>query len=81
MDIGQYDLTNRGFSACEQSATTSMEKSLHENWMKSAFNHLSEWVRPERCIREKQVFNYYQALIRKMAQNHDGKLSGRERLC
>ncbi|MGL4756392.1 MAG: hypothetical protein ACRCXB_28900 [Aeromonadaceae bacterium] len=77
-DIGQYDLKNRGFSAFEQPATASMEKSLHENWVKSAFNHLSEWVRPERGIREKQVSNYYQALIRKMDLNHDGELSGWE---
>lgn len=77
-DISQYDLKNRGFSAFEQPATASMEKSLHENWVKSAFNHLSEWVRPERGIREKQVSNYYQALIRKMDLNHDGELSGWE---
>lgn len=77
-DISQYDLIRRGFSAFEQPATASMEKSLHENWVKSAFNHLSEWVRPERGIREKQVSNYYQALIRKMDQNHDGELSGEE---
>lgn len=77
-DISQYDLIRRGFSAFEQPATASMEKSLHENWVKSAFNHLSEWVRPERGIREKQVSNYYQALIRKIDQNHDGELSGEE---
>ncbi|AFJ47021.1 hypothetical protein [Shimwellia blattae] len=77
-DIGQYDLTKRGFSAFEQSATASMEKSLHENWVKSAFSYLSEWVRPERGIREMQVSNYYQALIRKMDLNCDGELSGHE---
>lgn len=77
-DISQYDLKSRGFSAFEQPATASMEKSLHENWVKSAFSHLSEWVRPERGIREKQVSNYYQALIRKMDLNHDGELSGWE---
>lgn len=77
-DISQYDLIRRGFSAFEQPATASMEKSLHENWVKSVFNHLSEWVRPERGIREKQVSNYYQALISKIDQNHDGELSGEE---
>jgi len=77
-DISQYDLKSRGFSAFEQPATASMDKSLHENWVKSAFSHLSEWVRPERGIREKQVSNYYQALIRKMDLNHDGELSGWE---
>lgn len=77
-DISQYDFIRRGFSVFEQPATTSMEKSLRENWVKSAFNYLSEWVRPERGIQEKQVSSYYQALIRKMDQNHDGELSGWE---
>lgn len=77
-DIGQYDLTKLGFSAFEEPSTSDMTKSLCEGWIKDGFTRIAEWVRPERGIREKQVSDYYKALLRKMDSDNSGDLSGEE---
>jgi len=55
-----------------------MTKSLREGWIKDGFTRIAEWVRPERGIREKQVSDYYKALLRKMDSDNSGDLSGAE---
>ncbi|WP_312629012.1 hypothetical protein [Scandinavium sp.] len=77
-DIGQYDLDKLGFKAFEEPSTSDMTKSLHEGWIKDGFTRIAEWVRPERGIREKQVSDYYKALLRKMDSDNSGDLSGEE---
>ncbi|MGV2878724.1 hypothetical protein [Pantoea vagans] len=77
-DIGQYDLDKRGFKAFEEPSTSDMTKSLREGWVKEGFTRMAEWVRPERGIREKQVSDYYKALLRKMDSDNSGDLSGEE---
>ncbi len=77
-DIGQYDLDKLGFKAFEEPPTSDMTKSLHEGWIKDGFTRMAEWVRPERGIREKQVSDYYKALLRKMDSDNSGDLSGAE---
>lgn len=77
-DICQYDLNKLGFKAFEEPSTSDMTKSLHEGWIKDGFTRLAEWVRPERGIREKQVSDYYKALLRKMDSDNSGDLSGAE---
>ncbi|MFX2610932.1 hypothetical protein [Enterobacter mori] len=77
-DIGQYDLDKLGFKAFEEPSTSDMTKSLHEGWIKDGFTRMAEWVRPERGIREKQVSDYYKALLRKMDSDNSGDLSGEE---
>ncbi|WP_231889188.1 hypothetical protein [Mangrovibacter phragmitis] len=77
-DIGQYDLAKLGFSTFEEPPTSDMTKSLREGWIKDGFTRLAEWVRPERGIREKQVSDYYKALLRKMDSDNSGDLSGEE---
>ncbi|WP_395489241.1 glycoside hydrolase family protein [Cedecea davisae] len=77
-DICQYDLTKLGFSTFEEPPTSDMTKSLHEGWIKDGFTRMAEWVRPERGIREKQVSDYYKALLRKMDSDNSGDLSGAE---
>ncbi|EWG64817.1 MULTISPECIES: pesticin C-terminus-like muramidase [unclassified Enterobacter] len=77
-DIGQYDLDKQGFKAFEEPSTSDMTKSLHEGWVKDGFTRMAEWVRPERGIREKQVSDYYKALLQKMDSDNSGDLSGEE---
>ncbi|WP_320741275.1 hypothetical protein [Enterobacter sp. 166D1] len=77
-DIGQYDLDKLGFKAFEEPSTSDMTKSLHEGWIKDGFTRIAEWVRPERGIREKQVSDYYKALLLKMDSDNSGDLSGEE---
>ena len=77
-DIGQYDLDKLGFKAFEEPSTSDMTKSLREGWIKDGFTRIAEWVRPERGIREKQVSDYYRALLRKMDSDNSGDLSGEE---
>ncbi|MFB6327796.1 hypothetical protein ACE8EZ_17115 [Pantoea deleyi] len=77
-DIGQYDLDKLGFKAFEEPSTSDMTKSLREGWIKDGFTRMAEWVRPERGIREKQVSDYYKALLRKMDSDNSGDLSGEE---
>jgi len=77
-DISQYDLDKLGFKAFEEPSTPDMTKSLHEGWIKDGFTRMAEWVRPERGIREKQVSDYYKALLRKMDSDNSGDLSGAE---
>lgn len=77
-DICQYDLDKLGFKAFEEPSTSDMTKSLHEGWIKDGFTRMAEWVRPERGIREKQVSDYYKALLRKMDSDNSGDLSGAE---
>ncbi|KZP98511.1 hypothetical protein A3N42_22695 [Klebsiella aerogenes] len=77
-DICQYDLDKLGFKAFKESSTSDMTKSLHEGWIKDGFTRIAEWVRPERGIREKQVSDYYKALMRKMDSDNSGDLSGEE---
>ncbi len=77
-DICQYDLDKLGFKAFEEPSTSDMTKSLHEGWIKDGFTRMAEWVRPERGIREKQVSDYYKALLRKMDSDNSGDLSGEE---
>lgn len=77
-DIGQYDLDKLGFKAFEEPPTSDMTKSLREGWIKDGFTRMAEWVRPERGIREKQVSDYYKALLRKMDSDNSGDLSGEE---
>lgn len=77
-DIGQYDLTKLGFSTFEEPSTSDMMKSLSEGWIKDGFTRIAEWVRPERGIQEKQVSDYYKALLRKMDSDNSGDLSGEE---
>ncbi|MDO2440521.1 pesticin C-terminus-like muramidase [Enterobacter nematophilus] len=77
-DIGQYDLDKLGFKALEEPSTSDMTKSLREGWIKDGFTRMAEWVRPERGIREKQVSDYYKALLRKMDSDNSGDLSGEE---
>lgn len=77
-DIGQYDLTKLGFSTFEEPSTSDMTKSLSEGWIKDGFTRIAEWVRPERGIQEKQVSDYYKALLRKMDSDNSGDLSGEE---
>lgn len=77
-DIGQYDLDKLGFKAFEEPSTSDMTKSLREGWIKDGFTRIAEWVRPERGIREKQVSDYYKALLRKMDSDNSGDLSGEE---
>ncbi|HII4325765.1 TPA: pesticin C-terminus-like muramidase [Enterobacter cloacae] len=78
VDIGQYDLDKQGFKAFEEPSTSDMTKSLHEGWVKDGFTRMAEWVRPERGIREKQVSDYYKALLQKMDSDNSGDLSGEE---
>lgn len=77
-DICQYDLDKLGFKAFEEPSTSDMTKSLREGWIKDGFTRMAEWVRPERGIREKQVSDYYKALLRKMDSDNSGDLSGEE---
>lgn len=77
-DIGQYDLDKLGFKAFEEPSTSDMTKSLREGWIKDGFTRIAEWVRPERGIREKQVSDYYKALLLKMDSDNSGDLSGEE---
>lgn len=77
-DICQYDLDKLGFKAFEEPSTSDMTKSLREGWIKDGFTRIAEWVRPERGIREKQVSDYYKALLRKMDSDNSGDLSGEE---
>ncbi|MEH3827992.1 hypothetical protein [Enterobacter roggenkampii] len=77
-DIGQYDLDKLGFKAFEEPSTSDMTKSLCEGWIKDGFTRIAEWVRPERGIREKQVSDYYKALLLKMDSDNSGDLSGEE---
>ncbi|WP_231889185.1 hypothetical protein [Mangrovibacter phragmitis] len=77
-NIGQYDLAKLGFSTFEEPPTSDMTKSLHAGWIKAGFSRMAEWVRPERGIREKQVSDYYKALLRKMDSDNSGDLSGEE---
>ncbi|MDX6019620.1 glycoside hydrolase family 19 protein [Scandinavium sp. V105_16] len=77
-DICQYDLDKLGFKAFEEPSTSDMTKSLHEGWIKDGFTRMAEWVRPERGIREKQVSDYYKAILRKMDSDNSGDLSGEE---
>lgn len=77
-DIGQYDLDKLGFKAFEEPSTSDMTKSLREGWIKDGFTRMAEWVRPERGIQEKQVSDYYKALLRKMDSDNSGDLSGEE---
>ncbi|HHR4013906.1 TPA: hypothetical protein ACS5Z6_001941 [Salmonella enterica] len=77
-DICQYDLTKLGFNTFEEPSTSDMTKSLHEGWIKDGFTKIAEWVRPERGIQEKQVSDYYKALLRKMDSDNSGDLSGEE---
>ena len=77
-DIGQYDLDKLGFKAFEELSTSDMTKSLREGWIKDGFTRIAERVRPERGIREKQVSDYYKALLRKMDGDNSGDLSGEE---
>ncbi|KAA6078180.1 hypothetical protein F3I27_03690 [Pantoea sp. Bo_2] len=77
-DINQYDLDKLGFKAFEEPSTSDMTKSLREGWVKEGFTRMAEWVRPERGIREKQVSDYYKALLRKMDSDNSGNLSGEE---
>lgn len=77
-DIGQYDLDKLGFKAFEEPSTSDMTESLREGWIKDGFTRIAEWVRPERGIREKQVSDYYKALLRKMDSDNSGDLSGAE---
>jgi len=77
-DIDQYDLDKLGFKAFEEPSTSDMTKSLREGWIKDGFTRIAEWVRPERGIREKQVSDYYKALLRKMDSDNSGDLSGEE---
>ena len=77
-DIGQYDLDKLGFKAFEEPSTSDMTKSLREGWIKDGFTRMAEWVRPERGIREKQVSDYYKALLQKMDSDNSGDLSGEE---
>lgn len=77
-DINQYDLTKLGFSTFEEPSTSDMTKSLSEGWIKDGFTKIAEWVRPERGIQEKQVSDYYKALLRKMDSDNSGDLSGEE---
>ncbi|WP_337036101.1 hypothetical protein [Pantoea agglomerans] len=76
--IGQYDLDKLGFKAFEEPSTSDMTESLREGWIKDGFTRIAEWVRPERGIREKQVSDYYKALLRKMDSDNSGDLSGEE---
>jgi hypothetical protein len=76
--IGQYDLDKLGFKAFEEPSTSDMTESLREGWIKDGFTRIAEWVRPERGIREKQVSDYYKALLRKMDSDNSGDLSGAE---
>ncbi|MGJ0193351.1 glycoside hydrolase family 24 protein [Pantoea sp. RRHST58] len=78
VDIAQYDLIKLGFSAFEEPPTADMTQSLREGWIKSAFTHLAEWVRPERSIQEKQVSTWYKAILRKMDGDNSDDLSGAE---
>lgn len=77
-DICQYDLDKLGFKAFEEPSTSDMTESLREGWIKDGFTRIAEWVRPERGIREKQVSDYYKALLRKMDSDNSGDLSGEE---
>ncbi|WP_223817790.1 MULTISPECIES: hypothetical protein [unclassified Pantoea] len=77
-DINQYDLDKLGFKAFEEPSTSDMTKSLREGWVKEGFTRMAEWVRPDRGIREKQVSDYYKALLRKMDSDNSGDLSGEE---
>lgn len=77
-DICQYDLNKLGFNTFEEPSTSDMTKSLHEGWIKDGFTKIAEWVRPERGIQEKQVSDYYKALLRKMDSDNSGDLSGEE---
>lgn len=77
-DINQYDLTKLGFSTFKELSTSDMTKSLSEGWIKEGFTKIAEWVRPERGIQEKQVSDYYKALLRKMDSDNSGDLSGEE---
>ncbi|MHA6678760.1 glycoside hydrolase family 19 protein [Enterobacter cloacae] len=77
-DINQYDLTKLGFGTFEEPSTSDMTKSLSEGWIKDGFTKIAEWVRPERGIQEKQVSDYYKALLRKMDSDNSGDLSGEE---
>ncbi|WP_253380301.1 pesticin C-terminus-like muramidase [unidentified bacterial endosymbiont] len=77
-DICQYDLDKLGFKAFEEPSTSDMTKSLREGWIKDGFTRIAEWVRPERGIREKQVSDYYKALLRKIDSDNSGDLSGEE---
>ena len=78
MFIWPVHLDKLGFKAFEEPSTSDMTKSLGEGWIKDGFTRIAEWVRPERGIREKQVSDYYKALLRKMDSDNSGDLSGAE---
>ncbi|MGY3069037.1 hypothetical protein [Pantoea agglomerans] len=78
MFIWPVHLDKLGFKAFEEPSTSDMTESLREGWIKDGFTRIAEWVRPERGIREKQVSDYYKALLRKMDSDNSGDLSGAE---
>lgn len=76
--LHQYDLKELGFTALEEESTADMTKSLHEGWMKSAFSWLSEQVRPEKGIQQRQVSGYYKKAMKNIDTDGNGQLSGEE---
>lgn len=76
--LHQYDLKERGFNTLEEAPSPDVSKSLRENWVKGAYDCMSEWVGKERGIQQKQVSTFYTNLIKKIDSDGDGELSGRE---
>ncbi|WP_411704062.1 hypothetical protein [Edaphovirga cremea] len=76
--LNQYDLKELGFTTLEEEASQDVSKSLRENWVKGAYDWLSEQVGKERGIQQKQVSAFYKNLVKKIDADGDGELSGKE---
>lgn len=76
--LNQYDLKELGFNTLEEAPSPDVSKSLREDWVKGAYNWLSERVGKERGIQQKQVSAFYKNLVKKIDSDGDGELSGKE---
>lgn len=76
--LNQYDLKELGFNTLEEAPSPDVSKSLREDWVKGAYDWLSERVGKERGIQQKQVSAFYKNLVKKIDSDGDGELSGKE---
>lgn len=77
-ELHQFDLKELGFTTLEEDPSPDVSKSLRENWVKGAYDWMSQIVGKERGIQQKQVSAFYKNLIKKIDADGDGELSGAE---
>lgn len=77
-ELHQFDLKELGFTTLEEEPSPDVSKSLREDWVKGAYDWMSQRVGKERGIQQKQVSAFYTNLIKKIDADGDGELSGAE---